>query len=1064
MLKTSLRKKRAAGLVILAVLLALFLAFNRLPKLDTVRDDLEVVSAPKVECFQGFCIEDEPGSNILERWWDFSITYMRLVAAGMAFAFMVAGLTESFLFPKAGGSAYSWGGPIRGTLKGLAVGPIWNLCSACIVPVSTAFARRGAGTPGAIAIAQGSSTLNLPALIMALFVFTPLVGGSRIVLGLAGGILIAPIVARVIGDRTRSGQTAAPAVEQSDFDRSRAPWRPTLVEASRDWARATLGYVVRLGPVMVLAGLLSGLAVQWISPESVDAYLGNDLRGIAAAATLGILINVPLMFEIPLVALLLMLGMGTAPAATLLFTAAAGGPITFWGFARLMPRRGVIAFAASTWAVGIVGGIAVLGLGELTSADNQAVSAASILTSYEEAVPPPLANGASGVAPFRNTAPTALDDGYWVKNYRPGVAVFDYDRDGDLDFYVTSESGHPNFLYANQGDGTFVNVAESAGVAAVETNGSGVVACDVNNDGYQDLYVGARGIVGDKLDYRSALTTDGSARQLHERVQDRLFVNTGTGAFTDVTRSAFGEAVNLRSAGSAACADVDGDGWLDIYVGNLIDEDFFKFDQPSHPGHYNILYLNNGGHSFREVAEQAGVRGGQILMLDPQGQPLVFEDPSTGREYVGYDPTAEDAKGNLIGDPTSRTHAVLFFDHDDDGDPDLWLANDGDRLQVFRNDSGQGAPRFTHVTSEMGIGKVGNWMGFAVGDYDGDADLDVFVTNVGYHLRLGEPQEEPGGDCKYHERFEWGTCLHALLRNEVVLGASGLGEARSFRDVAASTRVVPSPYMPPASLTPENINSAWEVPTGLAAYDFGYGATFFDFDNDGRQDLYWLGSEIGRGAGPGGSLYASAGRMLRGIGADSFEDITVRARLLDILGVGYSTDDPGDPRRSGSLTARRIDPKFHENGKGLAHGDLNGDGFVDLIGTNSSGPVWEGVIGTMTQVDGPLFVWMNGAGDNHWINIRLRGRMAIDGTGSNADGIGARVFVKTQVEGREPLLQIKEARAGSSYISMDSVDLEFGIGDALVVERIVILWPSGRRQTLENVKVDQSILITEPVE
>ena len=196
MLDTSLRKKRAAGLVILAVLLALFLAFNRLPKLDTVRGDLDVVSAVEVECFQGFCIEDEPDSTLLERWWDFSTTYMRLVAVGMAFAFLVAGLTEAFLFPRSGGLGNSWGGPIKGGLKGLVVGPIWNLCSACIVPVSTAFARRGAGPQGAVAIAQGSSTLNLPALAMAMFVFSPLVGGSRVVLGLAAGLLIPPLVAR----------------------------------------------------------------------------------------------------------------------------------------------------------------------------------------------------------------------------------------------------------------------------------------------------------------------------------------------------------------------------------------------------------------------------------------------------------------------------------------------------------------------------------------------------------------------------------------------------------------------------------------------------------------------------------------------------------------------------------------------------------------------------------------------------------------------------------------------------------------------------------------------------
>jgi hypothetical protein len=244
--------------------------------------------------------------------------------------------------------------------------------------------------------------------------------------------------------------------------------------------------------------------------------------------------------------------------------------------------------------------------------------------------------------------------------------------------------------------------------------------------------------------------------------------------------------------------------------------------------------------------------------------------------------------------------------------------------------------------------------------------------------------------------------------------------------------------------------------------DLSNGGCAADYDNDGDQDLYWMGSTSGRGDGPGGQVFPAAGRMLEGFGDGSFRDITIEAQLLDILGVDYSERGPDDPRNS--LNARKMNPKYHENGKGLAHGDLNGDGFVDLIGTNSSGPVWEGVIGTMTHVDGPLFVWMNSGKHNNWINIRLRGRMAVDGTGTNADGIGARVFVKTQVEGEEPLLQIKEVRAGSSYISMDSLDLEFGIGRASMVERIVVLWPSGRRQVLEDVSADQSILIVEPAE
>ena len=98
-----------------------------------------------------------------------------------------------------------------------------------------------------------------------------------------------------------------------------------LPEAFRDWAKASLGYLVRMGPIMVVAGFISGLVIHGLSPSTIATYLGNDFQGVAIAATFGILINVPLLFEIPLVALLLLLGMGTAPAATLLFTAAAGG-------------------------------------------------------------------------------------------------------------------------------------------------------------------------------------------------------------------------------------------------------------------------------------------------------------------------------------------------------------------------------------------------------------------------------------------------------------------------------------------------------------------------------------------------------------------------------------------------------------------------------------------------------------------------------------------------------------------------------------------------------------------
>ena len=123
-------------------------------------------------------------------------------------------------------------------------------------------------------------------------------------------------------------------------------------------------------------------------------------------------------------------------------------------------------------------------------------------------------------------------------------------------------------------------------------------------------------------------------------------------------------------------------------------------------------------------------------MRDHAGLPITFEDPETGERFEGYDPTRTDRLGNRVGEPTGQTHAALFFDYDDDGDPDLWIANDGDRLHLYRNDTaGRRRVRFTPVAKPMGIDQVGSWMGFAVGDVDGDADLDVFAARTSGIIR-----------------------------------------------------------------------------------------------------------------------------------------------------------------------------------------------------------------------------------------------------------------------------------------------------------------------------------------
>lgn len=619
------------------------------------------------------------------------------------------------------------------------------------------------------------------------------------------------------------------------------------------------------------------------------------------------------------------------------------------------------------------------------------------------------------VVPFTNIAGDVLGENASVANDLTGVAIFDYDRDGDLDFYITQSRGNPNLLFRNDGGEKFSEVGVEAGVSANASNSTGVVACDVNNDGYQDIYLSAQGIIGDGLDFEDAINDD----LLREAVSDRLMRNNGDGTFSDITAAAFGNDANFRTGTSPACADIDRDGWVDIFVANRSDMDAVHPGAPTR-GNENVLYHNNGDGTFDEISADAGVRGEQVV-----------------------------------------TWATLFFDFDDDGDPDLWTADDGGPVRIYRNDSDDEGVRFTSVERPMGLDKRGNWMGFALGDYDGDVDLDVFVTNIGYHPKTRPlPFEGASGDCSSEQLYSISTCAHYLLRNDGTMVVPRLGEVGFFPNVAPSIPIEPSRVMPPDSIDPVRIWLDWRVPTGLAAYDFGFGAAFFDLENDGDQDLYWTGSALGRGESPNGKWFPSAGRMLRGDGNGSFQDITVEARLLNIKDVDYGVLDPLSPRFN--RDRQRIDTAYHENGKGLAKGDLNGDGYIDLIGTNSAGPVFIGTGDELGFEKGPTFVWLNGGGENNWLTLRLKGRMAEDGTGSNADAIGARVFVTTTDSDGNRRTQTDDVTAGSSFLSMSSLDLHFGIADADTADEITIFWPSGIRQVIRNIPANQLFEIIEP--
>ena len=180
--------------------------------------------------------------------------------------------------------------------------------------------------------------------------------------------------------------------------------------------------------------------------------------------------------------------------------------------------------------------------------------------------------------------------------------------------------------------------------------------------------------------------------------------------------------------------------------------------------------------------------------------------------------------------------------------------------------------------------------------------------------------------------------------------------------------------------------------------------------------------------------------------------------MRSISHFGTSTD-PDDPKFDAER--QRMAPRFHENGKGLASCDLNGDGNVDLIGTNSNGPTFIGE-GIIDFFPGPLFVWQNGGDGGHWISLRLKGRMGVDGTGSNADAVGARVFVTADVGDGKLHTQVRDVLASSTFLGMSCLDLHFGLGEASKVNEISILWPSGVRQILTDEDIDQVLEVVEP--
>ena len=355
-----------------------------------------------------------------------------------------------------------------------------------------------------------------------------------------------------------------------------------------------------------------------------------------------------------------------------------------------------------------------------------------------------------------------------------GSAWGDYDNDGDLDI-VAVGTYQPHALYRNNGDGTFTNTAEQAGIADPR-GGWGSLFADYDNDGYLDLYITRGGWSG--------------------AAENTLYHNNGDGTFTDVTHTA--GVADPQSSFCAAWADYDNDGYLDLYIADGVIGD----------GAANVLYRNNGDGTFTNTAESAGVantgnslgtawgdydKDGYIdLHVVNFGQSNVLYRNNGDGTFTDVTPTT----GMNI--PVTDAFVTFFLDVDNDADLDIFISNSGsfqafiagqitgtaphdaDRQVLYRN-NGDGT--FTDVTRESGLYHAFGAMGANFGDIDSDGYLDIY-------LATGAPQMG---------RLE----RDALFRN------NGDG---TFTDATFTL--------------------------GLGNVGKGHGVTFGDIDTDGDVDIY----------------------------------------------------------------------------------------------------------------------------------------------------------------------------------------------------------------------------------
>jgi len=567
---------------------------------------------------------------------------------------------------------------------------------------------------------------------------------------------------------------------------------------------------------------------------------------------------------------------------------------------------------------------------------------------------------------------TVLDGACGIDVYgNNGLAVGDFDNDGFDDLYVCQPSGLPNRLYRNRGDGTFEDLTEASGMDVLDNTACALFA-DFENKGLQDLLV---------------VCASGPL----------LFLNQGKGKFL-LKRDAFKFARRPQGTFThAAIADYDGDGLLDIYF--CLYSYYLGLDQYHYPVPYfdarngppNFLFHNQGNATFEDRTEVAG------LNVDNDRYSLSC------------------AWGKSNGSKSNSG------DHKSEGLPDLYVANDFGRSNLYRN---QGDGTFSSVSTGAGVEDPGAGMSASWLDFDNDGNQDVYVGNMwsAAGIRVSQQtafQEKDPADIRaLYRRHARGNSLYR---------SQGNGK---FQNVSQQA--------------------------GVEMGRWAWSSDAWDFDHDGYPDLYIANGYI---SGPGPGDLSSF--FWRQVVAKSPRDTTPASNyergwnaINELIrsdfswsgserNVFYANNGDG----TFSEVSGTVGLDFPDDSRAFALADLDHDGRLEVVLKNRNAPQLRVLHNAMTDL-------------GHSIAFRLRGKK------SSRDAIGAAVTIEATTIGQTPsgqpsFRQTKYLQAGSGFLSQHSKELFFGVGKTADEIRATIRWPSGLTQVFEHLPVNQRFEIDE---